>query len=67
MDVTQVQSSIEAVNRVLAMVVARSVSMVQDLVAVEAELAAAQAAEPQAAQTVRPVELGLGEQIDLLL
>jgi len=67
MDVTQVQSSIEAVNRVLAMVVARSVSMVQDLVAVEAKLAAAQAAEPQATQAVRPAEPGLGEQIDLLL
>jgi len=67
MDVTQVQSSIEAVNRVLAMVVAQSVSMVQDLVAVEAELAAAQDARQQAAQVVRPVEPGLGEQIDLLL
>lgn len=67
MDVTQVQSSIEAVNRVLAMVVARSVSMVQDLVTLEAELATAQAARQQAAQVVHSVEPGLGEQIDLLL
>ena len=66
MDVTAVQSSIEAVNRLVALVVSRSVSMVQDLAAVEAEVATHRAAEQQAAQVVRSVEPGLGEQIDLL-
>lgn len=67
MDVTQVQSSIEAVNRLVALVVSRSVSMVQDVVAAEAELATQGAAKQQAAQMVPPVEPGLGQQVDLLV
>ena len=67
MDVTQVQSSIEAVNQLVALVVSRSVSMVQDMVAVNAEVAAASTAGQQSAELVRSVEPGLGEQIDIMI
>jgi hypothetical protein len=67
MDVTAVQSSIEAVNRLVALVVSRSVSMVQDLAATQVENAAAQAAGAAAPMVQGPAEPGLGEQIDLLV
>ena len=66
MDVNRVQSSIEAVNRLVALVVSRSVSMVQDLAATQAEGVAAPAADSGAAPVERPAEPGLGEQVDLL-
>ncbi len=66
MDVSLVQSSIEAVNRLVALVVSRSVSMVEDLSAVQVEGAAAPAAGSGAAPVERPAEPGLGEQVDLL-
>jgi len=67
MDVSQVQSSIEAVNQLVAMVVSRSTAMIQDMVAVDAKMAAADVAQQQSAEVAQSVEPGLGEQIDLLI
>ena len=67
MDVTQVQSSIQAVNQLVALVVSRSTAMVQDLVAANAEIAAAAASQAQSAEVARSVEPGVGQQIDLLV
>ena len=67
MDVSSVQSSIEAVNQLVALVVSRSTSMVQDIIAADAEVTAAAATEQPSPEVARPVEPGLGEQIDVLI
>jgi hypothetical protein len=51
MDVTQVQSSIEAVNRIVAMAVSRTTDMVQDQIAVNTQLKLSAPAAESSADT----------------
>ena len=67
MEVSQVQESIVAINRLVALVVARSAAVVQEQITLQAELEKSAVAVEQVAEVVRSLDPDLGNQIDLIV